>query len=175
MKLQALIEPAHSVERLCPYLPADIDSPVAQEIRKRRKGFLLNLDRMLLYNEQIANGWNTLFGALRNSLSLDPKHRELCICYVGLLNNAAYEVDQHMPEFMKSGGTLDHIDSLRCQEFDIFTQEERRMLKCCEMITFGNEVDQAMRRKMIDDLGSVGAFVEFTALIAGYNCCSRVL
>ncbi len=81
-------------DRIVNYLPKDIkETPVVKEIKERRGGFLLNLDRMLLHNENLAKGWNTFFGTLRKGMSLiEPKTRELAICYVGILNRAEYEV-----------------------------------------------------------------------------------
>ena len=39
---------------------------VVENIRKRRGGTLLNLDRMLLNSPAYAVGWNTFLGAVRN-------------------------------------------------------------------------------------------------------------
>lgn len=105
-KLHVPEQPAPLKERIVPYLPEDLKYPeqLVQDIRERRGGILLNLDRILLYNDKLALGWNTYFGALRSGLSLEPKTRELAICYVGLLNNAEYEVHQHRSEYVKAGG-----------------------------------------------------------------------
>jgi len=91
-KLLVPAEPAS--ERIVNYLPKDMkDTQVVKEIKERRGGFLLNLDRMLLHNENLAKGWNSFFGTLRKGMSLiEPKTRELAICYVGILNRAEYEI-----------------------------------------------------------------------------------
>jgi alkylhydroperoxidase family enzyme len=135
-------EDGDSKDRLVPYLPLDIKQPqpLVDEIRKRRGGTLLNLDRILLYNEKVAHGWNQYFGALRNSLSLDPKLRELAICYVGVLNKADYEVIQHTTDYVKFGGTIDEIEDLRMQNLDSFSESEKLILQLCEQMTFGNQV-----------------------------------
>lgn len=97
--------PDYSQERVVPYLPKDIQSTIANEIRQRRNGELLNLDRVLLHHEGIAAAWNKLFGTLRSQLTvLDAQSRELAICYVGILNRAEYEVYQHTPDFIEAGG-----------------------------------------------------------------------
>ena len=87
----------------------------------RRVGFLLNLDRMLLYNENLAKGWNSFFGSLRRGMTLvEPRTRELAIYYVGILNRANYEVYQHLPDYVKAGGYISEIDDLRNQETENF-------------------------------------------------------
>ena len=65
-----------------PYLAADIEEPQAlvASIKDRRGGFLLNLDRILLYSAGLATGWGSFFGNLRRGLSLDAQLRELAIC-----------------------------------------------------------------------------------------------
>ena len=65
---------------------------VVNAIRKRRGGTLLNLDRMLLNSPAFAVGWNGYLGAVRSSLTLDPRLRELAICAVAVLRSAAINV-----------------------------------------------------------------------------------
>ena len=78
---------------MIPYLQADLSTPESLPIKERRGGNLLNLDRILLYCPPFALAWNTFFGTVRQSLTIDPKLRELTICYIGILNKAEYEVD----------------------------------------------------------------------------------
>jgi hypothetical protein len=46
-------------------------------ILARRGGKLMNLDRMLLNSPEFAQGWNTMFGAIRGKLAVSLKLREL--------------------------------------------------------------------------------------------------
>ena len=110
-------------ERVVPYLPQNTKvTPLITEIKERRGGFLLNLDRMLLHSENLAKGWNSFFGSLRKGMTLiEPKTRELAICYVGILNQADYEVYQHLPEYLKEGGFHSELDDMRNQDKDGFT------------------------------------------------------
>ena len=64
-----------------PYVSDDIDGDIADAIRQRRGGELLELDRMLLHNPDLASGWNNMFGAIRTKTSLPASIRELCICW----------------------------------------------------------------------------------------------
>jgi len=65
-------------------------------IRARRAGGkLLNLYRILLHSPSFTRGWNFMFAAIRNQLSLAPKLREVAIMAIGVLNKADYENGQH--------------------------------------------------------------------------------
>src|SRR5204862_4308597 len=81
-------------------------------IKARRKGKLINLDRMLLNSPPFAQGWNALLGAVRRNLDLPPRIRELAICAVARLNDAPYEWHQHAPEFLVAGGAQAQLDGL---------------------------------------------------------------
>jgi alkylhydroperoxidase/carboxymuconolactone decarboxylase family protein YurZ len=102
-------------DRLIPYQPLDLAEPadLVAEIRKRRGGQLINLDRMLLHSEPVARGWNHFIGNVRQHLSLDPKLRELGMCGVAVLNGAEYEFFHHVPPFLKAGGTQIQVDAMR--------------------------------------------------------------
>src|SRR3989442_9931537 len=80
---------------------------------RRAGGKLLNLDRILLHSPNFAKGWNGMFGAIRNQLSLSGKLRELAIMQIGVLNKAEYEWAQHEGEFLKAGGTREQLNALR--------------------------------------------------------------
>src|SRR5438552_10592805 len=76
-------EPAKKVSKSgIPYLTDDQVGPpdLVNAIKARRSGGkLLNLDRILLHSPNFTKGWNTMFGAIRNQLSLPGKLRELAI------------------------------------------------------------------------------------------------
>ena len=52
--------------------PTELVDAIAQ----RRGGELLNLDRVLLWSEPIARGWNIYMKHLRQDLSTSPKLRD---------------------------------------------------------------------------------------------------
>jgi len=54
---------------------------------------LLPLDLALLHNPNIADGWNSLLGAIRSTTTLDPAVVELAICRVAVINCAVFEWD----------------------------------------------------------------------------------
>jgi alkylhydroperoxidase family enzyme len=79
----------------------------------RRGGNLLNLDRMLLNSPEFAQGWNTMFGAIRGKLVVDLKLRELAIVTIGAMNKADYEWEAHAPIFLKAGGSQQQLDAIK--------------------------------------------------------------
>ena len=106
-------------DRVISYVASDLTEPesIVGPIRARRGGRLLNLDRMLLHSPRLAFGWSAFFGVLRRSgpsgVEVDPALKEMCICFVGVLNGAEYEVYQHEPPFKQAGGTAGQVQALR--------------------------------------------------------------
>ena len=162
--------------RTIAYLPADLSTPESLPIRKRRGGNLLNLDRILLYSPPFALSWNTFFGTVRQSLTLDPKLRELTICYIGILNKAEYEVDQHLPVYLELGCEMSVIEELRTGLTSSLTLIEAKTLALASQITkWPAVVDQQLVWELKEILGGYEQIVEIVAVIASYNCCSRFL
>jgi alkylhydroperoxidase family enzyme len=48
------------------------------------------------------------------------------------------------------------------------------VLRLCEQMTYGNEVENSLRKTLVSDLGIRG-YIELVAVIAGYNFCARML
>ncbi|KAJ6499412.1 beta-ketoadipate enol-lactone hydrolase [Mycena sanguinolenta] len=71
-------------------------SPIADRIRERRgaRG-LTPLDQALLHVPPVAEGWNSLLGAIRTKGSLPGDVRELMILRVAARNHAAFEWIHH--------------------------------------------------------------------------------
>ena len=92
------------IEPCTPALAAR-NAELVEAIEARRGGALYNLDRMLLWSEPLARGWNTYLRALRQEISLSPFLRELAICVVARLTGAEYEYHHHAPELKKAGAT----------------------------------------------------------------------
>jgi alkylhydroperoxidase family enzyme len=153
-------------------------SELVQAIRARRKGGkLLNLDRMLLHSPNFAKGWNGMFGAIRNQLTLAPRLRETAIMAIGTLNKAGYEWAQHEPEYLAAGGSREQLQALRnvdaaAKNEKLFPEQERATLALTSEMTRNIEVSKATLervRKFLDDQ----QLVELIGTIAGYNMVSR--
>ena len=152
---------------------------LVESIRARRKGKLINLDRMLLHSPPFAQGWNALLGAVRRSLELSPRARELAICAVARLNRAGYEWYQHAPEFLAAGGAQAQLDALddvdaAARNTQLFDAAERAALQLTIEMTRGVEVGDATlegARKLLGER----CLVELVGTIATYNMVSRFL
>ena len=167
--------------RLIPYQPLDLSEPsdLVAEIRKRRGGQLINLDRMLLHSEPFARGWNVFIGNVREKLSLDPRLRELSMCGVAILNGAEYEFFHHAPPFLKAGGTQEQVAAIRHlgQETfnpDCFSDIENDTLALTFQMTRNIKVESPLMERLLNALGNT-VLVELVGVIASYNMVSRFL
>ncbi len=154
--------------------PADLVGPIRA---RRAGGRLLNIDRILLHSPPLTRGWNSMFGAIRNQLSLPPKLRELAIVSIGVLNGADYEYRHHAPEFLKAGGTSKQLAALEdvpaaMENMELFDEAERATLAlACEMtrdVTVTEDTMKRVRAVLPDE-----QVVELAGTIAGYNMVSR--
>ena len=167
---------------IIPYLPKDILCPtiLVDEIRQRRGGKLLKLDRMLLHSPPFANGWNNFLGVVRNGLSLSQKISELVICAVARLNNAEYEFEAHAPEFVKFGGTTAQCAALRDVDAaagnnQLFNTTEQAALQLTIEMTRSIKVDSATMDAIRIELPNNQQLTEIIGVIATYNMVSRYL
>ena len=152
-------------------------------IAQRRGGALLNLDRVLLWSEPIARGWNVYMKHLRQDLSTSPKLRELAICTVALLTGAHYEYHHHAPEFRKAGGTDTELDALQRavqgQPENPITetglgQRERLVVQWAAQMTRQIQVGDALFEQLKQHFDTT-EIVEITTTIASYNMVARIL
>lgn len=154
--------------------PADVVGP----IRARRPGGkLLNLDRMLLNSPAFAQAWNTMFGTIRNKLSVPAKLRELAIMSIGVFNRAEYEWFQHEGEFLKAGGTKEQLAALRkgsaaLKDSKHFDEAELATLALTYEMTHDIDVKPATMKRIRAVLPD-DQLVELIGTIAGYNMVSR--
>jgi len=178
-------EPARSAKSVSKsgiaYLSDDQLGPpdlVAAIKSRRAGGKLLNLDRILLHSPNFTKGWNGMFAAIRNQLSLPGKLRELAIMQIGVLNKSEYEWGQHEGEFLKAGGTREQLDALRAGaaasggDPKLFDESERATLALTREMTRKIEVSDATMKR-VRSLLPDAQVVELVGTIAGYNMVSR--
>jgi len=165
-----------------PYLPADIDEPreIVDAILARRRGTLLNLDRMLLYSPEFAGGWNALLSEVRSKLGLPARLQELAICAVAVLTEAEYEYRHHAPEFLKAGGTREELEALQHLRDDgeqllIFTADERAILNLASEMTVFIQVSDATFAAARAAVENDRQLNDLIGVIACYNMVSRYL
>ena len=163
-----------------PYAAED-DPRIAEliaSIRARRKGKLINLDRMLLHSPPYAEGWNTLLGAVRRKLDLDAQIRELAICTVAKITGAKYEWYQHAPEYLAAGGPQAKLDLLADPEAAardpaLTDREQAAVQLALEMTRSVQVADPTLQRARA--LFGDRQLVELAGTIATYNMVARFL
>lgn len=62
---------------------------------------------------EFAQGWNTIFGAIRGNLAVSLKLQELAIVTIGAMNKANYEWQAHAPIFLSAGGNQGQLDAIK--------------------------------------------------------------
>lgn len=156
------------------------DGDVADRIRLRRGGWLTPLDRTLLHSPPVADGWNSLLGAIRGHCELAADVRELAILRVAALNGADYEWRAHEPEGRAAGLTAAQVAVLRSPspaEVDADEALGERLavaMRYTDAMTRDVVVPDelfARLREHFDDR----RIVELTATVAAYNLVSRFL
>ncbi|NUO42766.1 MAG: carboxymuconolactone decarboxylase family protein [Streptomyces sp.] len=151
----------------------DGNGEIAGRIRARRGGDLHPLDRMLLHSPQLADGWNSLLGAVRTRMELSPAIRELVVLRVAVLNHAAYEWSAHEPDARRAGLTDADLTELRRAEPD-FDPRRRRVIGYADAMTRDVQVPDELFAALRADFTDA-ELVELTATVAAYNMVSRFL
>jgi alkylhydroperoxidase family enzyme len=156
---------------------------LVQAITQRRGGQLLNLDRVLLWSEPIARGWNVFMKNVRQDLSTSPKLRELAICAVALLTGASYEYHHHAPEFLKAGGTQGELDALERAlrhhpepglDDSALGLRERLVVQWSTQMTLQVQITDELLEQLKLHFDTT-EIVEITTTIASYNMVARIL
>jgi alkylhydroperoxidase family enzyme len=156
---------------------------LVQAVLDRRGGYLLNLDKALLWSGPVASGWHAYFQHVRANLTAPRKWCELGICTVALLTGADYEYNHHAPDFLKAGGSPAELQALEVavandpahgvSQADLGPLEQRVVQYAAQMtqnIQVDDEVFTALQSHM-----STTALVELTTAIATYNMVARIL
>lgn len=162
------------------------DQAVVDRIAARRAPRPLTaLDLALLHSPPVADGWNSLLGAVRTRTLVPADLRELAVCRVAVVNRAWYEWAHHAPlaaaagvpgeamEFVRArAGALD----VRAPEGERGGLSERQWAVLClaDEMTRNVEVrDETFA--VVRGLFGEREVVEIVATVACYNCVSRFL
>jgi alkylhydroperoxidase family enzyme len=139
---------------------------------RRRPGELLPLDRALLASPQVADGWNSFLGSIRERTSLTADIRELAICRVALINKAEFEWSHHAPLAKEAGVDQRGLRGEAGNKW--LTPKQNAVLQYTDEmtknITVSDETFENLRKCF-----SAKEIVEITATVGAYNCCSRFL
>ncbi|SNX87888.1 related to 3-oxoadipate enol-lactone hydrolase [Melanopsichium pennsylvanicum] len=181
--------------------PAAGADPIADLIRERRgaRG-LTPLDGALLNAPPIANGWNTLLGAVRSNNSIPDDVREMMILRVAAHNSANFEWFQHAPVAEQAGCTTAQLAAVRDVNAPLSAQSSlsplaKAALALADDMTTKVRVDDSTfsqlksaftdNVKTLGDKGKIDGFeddelvnrkiAETTLTVAVYNMVSRFL
>ena len=154
------------------------DPALLDAVLKRRGGKLIDLDRVLLWSEPLARGWNAYVGAVRREFTVSPRLKEIAICTVARITGADYEFEAHWPEYVKAGGD----DALRKRILDVdsaatdtkFSDDERLAIRYATVMTRDVKVPESLF-KLVKARFPTAELVELTAAIATYNMVARIL
>ncbi len=148
---------------------------VAERLRQRRGGQLTPLDQALLHSPPLADGWNTLLGAVRTQLSLADDLREMVILRVAALNGAEYEWRAHEPEALRAGLSPAQVEALRAGAgTEALTAVQRACLAYTDAMTRDVAVGEPLFTALRAHLNE-RELVELTATVGAYNLVSRFL
>ena len=166
--------------RIEPWTPslAPRNAELVAAIEARRGGTLYNLDRMLLWSEPLARGWNAYLRALRQEISLPPFLRELAICVVARLTGADYEFHHHAPELKKAGASDAQLDALSNPEVAATSSRYDELQRAVIRFAIASTRDVKVPDSTFDALKqrlSPTEVVELVAVTAAYNMVARFL
>lgn len=159
-----------------PSSPPEDASPETQAIysriaERRKPRPLIPLDLALLHNPRIADGFNTLMGAIRTSSSLDTGLMELAVCYVAVLNRAVYEWTAHAPLALKAGVSREALEAVLAGEVEDerrLSVVQRQVLEFTRQSTREIEVGEEVMGRLRGECGlSDQQIVELTMTVAG--------
>ncbi|GAA5923761.1 uncharacterized protein JCM15063_003754 [Sporobolomyces koalae] len=164
--------------------PAPGTSVVGDAIRQRRgaRG-LTPLDQTLLNAPEIANGWNTLLGAIRNRNSLPDDIRELMILRVAARNAAKFEWIHHAHVGTDAGLTPQQLTIIRDLHTPLplpdspapLSAFQAAALRFADASTYNVSVSQSRLDELKKYLQDDQQLLECAAVVATYNMVSRFL
>ncbi|KAL3491847.1 AhpD-like protein [Aspergillus germanicus] len=156
------------------------DQQICDRIRARRgPAGLLGIDRTLLHAPKVADGWNSLLGAIRTQTSLPEDIREIAICRACLLNTAWTEWKPHEDILRKidymTDAMIDVVKTRNPANKGPLSDRQWAVLQYADAMTTTVQVPE----RLVDRLKGVGfsaqEIVEITATAAAYNFVCRVV
>ncbi|KAK0270559.1 hypothetical protein LTR35_014095 [Friedmanniomyces endolithicus] len=166
-----------------PYAPSTPTDPTPQtlaiysRIRARRQPRpLIPLDLALLHNPQIADGFNTLMGAIRTQSSFPLALAELAICHVAVLNGAVYEWTAHAPIALRAGVKREVLEVVLGGTWrgGAVGLDEGMVLEFTEQSTKSIQVEDELMERL-KARWTAQQVMELTITVGGYNMVSRFL
>lgn len=149
---------------------------LAERIRGRRGGKLINVYRTLLHSPPLAESWFEHINRVRWGTEIDGRLREIVIIRLGHLVESAYVLRQHVPKLAAGEGvTEEACDALKdWRESDLFDESERATLAYVDAMTLAITVPDEAFTPLRTHF-SHRQIVELTLMIGAYISHSRVL
>ncbi|MET7575635.1 carboxymuconolactone decarboxylase family protein [Streptomyces sp. NPDC005492] len=150
---------------------------IAARVRERRGGALRPVDRMLLHSPQLADGWNSLLGAIRQRMALPADIRELVILRIAVLNRADYEWAAHESDARAAGLDDRQLEAVRAENAErhpALDGRQCRVIAYTDTMTRHVHVPDAVFDALRADF-TEAELVELTATVAAYSMVSRFL
>jgi alkylhydroperoxidase family enzyme len=146
------------------------------DIKKNRRGSLLNLYKLLLHSPDLARSWMAQNNAVRWKTELDGRLREIVIIRIGHLHAVDYVVRQHVLHLaVPEGLSLPECDALKDWErTTYFDPRERAALAYADAMTMQVAVPDAVFDALKPQF-TERQILELTVLIGTYNMQTRVL
>jgi len=149
---------------------------LAERIRGRRGGKLINVYRALLHSPPLAESWFEHINRVRWGTEIDGRLREIVIIRLGHLVESAYVLRQHVPKLAAGEGvTEEACDALRdWRESDLFDESERATLAYVDAMTLAFTVPDEAFTPLRAHF-SHRQIIELTLMIGAYISHARVL
>lgn len=147
---------------------------VVEAIQGRRQGPLRPLDRVLLNSPDLALGWNSFLGAVREKTTLTAMEREVIILRVAALTRAKYEWDAHALVAKKAGATDEQLEVLSTGTGTLGSSDLDLMARVAEEITETTELSEKVFAEL-QATNTHSQVLEVVLTAAAYNMVSRVI
>jgi AhpD family alkylhydroperoxidase len=154
---------------------------VTTRILERRGGRLTALDGVLLHSPELADGWNSMLGAVRGASTLPADVRELVILRVASRNGATYEWAAHEPLARQAGLGNEQIAAIRVggagssgSGAAVLSPAQWAALAYADAMTLHVAVPDELFNAVRAHFGE-RQVLELTVTVAAYNMVSRVL
>ena len=112
---------------------------------------MIPLDLALLHNPNIADGFNTLMGAIRSKSSLNLGALEIAVCYVAVLNGATYEWTAHAPLALKAGVKREALEAVlnsNVKDSSVLSEEQLDVLEFTYQSTKNIKITDDLMEKL---------------------------
>lgn len=161
-----------------PVTPEHSQDPlVAAEFAKlkHRWGAILHLYRLLAWAPRTMKAWGAYAWSLRFEVDVPHRLRELLILHLGVLLEASYEYEHHLPMARDAGISQAQIDGLRdWRTLDVFDAVERSILQLGDELAFGRGASPSTMEALRTALGEQQT-IELLVTAAFYCGVARVI